>query len=67
MLCGKKSNVEKVNISDVSDVKYHPLKEEELWKFGLVKELNDTKFGKLELENFSEEEIDELICFACIS
>ena len=67
MLCGKKSNVEKVNISDVSDVKYHPLKEEELWKVGLVKELNDTKFGKLELENFSEEEIDELICFACTS
>jgi hypothetical protein len=32
-----------------------------------VKELNDTKFGKLELENFSEEEIDELICFACTS
>ena len=67
MLCGKKSNVEKVNISDVSDVKYHPLKEEELWKVGLVKELNDTEFGKLELENFSEEEIDELICFACTS
>ena len=67
MLCGKKSNVENVNISDVSDVKYHPLKEEELWKVGLVKELNDTKFGKLELENFSEEEIDELICFACTS
>jgi hypothetical protein len=44
MLCGKKSkNVEKVNISDV---KHHPFKEEELWKVGLVKELIDTTFWK---------------------
>ena len=67
MLCGQKTNVEKVNIRNVRDFKYHPLTEEERWKVGLVKELNNVKFGKLELENFSEDEIDELISFACIS
>ena len=67
MLCTNKTSVETVNTSDVKLVKYHPLNEEEQWKVGLIKELNDLKFGKLELENFSEEEIEELISFACTS
>ena len=55
--------MEKVNYSGINSVRYHPLDEEENWKVVLVKELNDLQFGKLELEHFSEERIEEIVSF----
>ena len=67
ILCTDKTSVEKDNLSDKNSVKHYPLDEEEKWKVALLKELTKLKFGKLELENFSEEVIEKLISFACTS
>ena len=67
MLDTNRTSVESVKSSDINSVKYHPLNEDELWKVNLVHELNDLKYGKLELDNFSDEEIEEMISFACTS
>ena len=67
MLDTNRTSVESVKSSDINSVKYHPLNEDEQWKVNLVHELNGLKYGKLELDNFSDEEIEEMISFACTS
>ena len=46
---------------------YHQLREDEQWKVAIIKEVTDIKFGKLDVENFSIEEIDEMISSVCTS
>ena len=67
MLETNRTSVESVKSSDINSVRYHPLNKDEQWKVNLVHELNDLKYGKLELDNFSDEEIEEMISFACTS
>ena len=67
MLCSGKASVDDVNISDIPAIRYHPLSEEEGWKVVLVKDLNNMKYGKLEVENLSTEEMDEMVSFVCSS
>ena len=67
MLGTNKISVENVKSSDSNSMKYHPLNDEEQWKVKLVHELNDIKYGKMELDQFSDQEIEEMISFACTS
>ena len=67
MLCLGKASVDDVHITDIPAIRYHPLSEEEGWKVVLVKELNYLKYGKLEVENLSIEEMDEMVSFVCSS
>ena len=67
MLCTEKSNVDQVNIRDAGSIDYHQLSEEEGWKVTLIKELTDLKHGRLEMENFSHDEIDDMISMVCTS
>ena len=67
MLATNRTSVENVKTSDSNLIKYHPLNDEEQWKVKLVHELNNLKFGKLKLNTLSEDEIEEIISFACTS
>ena len=67
LLLTEKSSIDKIDLADVKEVKYHQLKEDDLWKVASIKELIDIKFRKIELENFSIEEIDDMLHFLCTS
>ena len=48
-------------------VKYHQLHDDEKWRVDSLEELINIKFGKLELDNFVPEEIEEIIIFLSTS
>ena len=37
------------------------------WRVSVIKELTDVKFGQLRVDEFSIEEIEEILQYACIS
>ena len=48
-------------------ISYHQLDEEDDWKARLLNELIDTREEKLNLDEFNENEIGDLITFICTS
>ena len=48
-------------------MKYHQLGDDEKWRVDSLVELINIKFGKLELDNFVPEEIEEMIIFVSTS
>ena len=67
MLATNRDSVEVISPSDAHLINYHQLKEDEHWKVAIIKEVTDIKFGKLDVEKFSIEEIDEMISSVCTS
>ena len=67
MLLTDKDTIEEVKESDVLDVEYAPVNKEDQWKIQMVMELIDVRDGQLELENFSNEEIEDTIEHLCTS
>ena len=66
LLVGKE-DVDDLNPHDANDITYAPIPEEEEWRVGLVKEITDVKFGRMSVEGFSTEELNDLLRFVCIS
>ena len=57
----------KVNISQLDDIEggdivYHPVKNEDKWKISVITECMDVKFGRLDVDGFSADELEE-ICY----
>jgi hypothetical protein len=67
LLLTGKLNVQTLNLNDYKSVKYHQLGDAETWKVSHLKELIDIKFGKLQIENFVPEEIEDMINFVSTS
>ena len=61
LLTGK-DRVEDLKESDITRYGYAPV---ESWKFSMVQELIDIREGKLEVEQFSKEELDEILEHLC--
>ena len=59
--------VDAISPSDANLMKYHQLEENEQWKVAFVKEMTNLKFGRLDVEDFSIEELDEMISTVCTS
>ena len=66
LLVGKE-DVDDLNPHDANDITYAPIPEEEEWRVGLVKEITDVKFGRMSVEGFSTEELNDLLRIVCIS
>ena len=55
----------KVNINQLDDIRggdieYHPVKNDDRWKVSVIKECIDLKFGRLDVDGFSADELKEI-------
>ena len=61
----------KTDISELSsyiiNIEYKPVPIDEEWRIQMLKELIMVKQGERDVENFSQEEINEIIEFVCSS
>ena len=67
MLLTGKSNIEELNEIKIDELEYHPAKEEDRWKLSVIDECIDIKFGKLNIDGFNKEEIEDICSYLCKS
>ena len=67
MLLCEKDNIESISISDLKDLKYFPVPENESWRVNLLKELLDSRLENMEIPGFSQQELTNMIDFVCVS
>ena len=67
LLLTGKSSIDKLDICDYKSTDYHPIPQEELWRPNLILEITDVKFNQLNVEGFSQDELEEILSYACTS
>ena len=65
MLQVGKTSVEDVKVEDADMIKYCKLKEEDLWKVSMAKEIIETKANNMEVPGFDNEELEEMLNHIC--
>ena len=65
LLLTNKCSISELMKKDVYALTYHPLNEEDIWRANLVSELIDEQEGILEVQEFSIEELTDIIQFLC--
>ena len=65
LLITDKSDVRDLLPSDASQLKYFPMDANENWKLPLIKEMIDTKQQQLEISNFTDDDLEEMLIFLC--
>ena len=61
-----KADIKDLVPNDATNMRYHPIQEEEQWKISILQELVEAKNRNLEIENFNAVEIDEMLEFLCV-
>ena len=67
MLLVNKVKVCDVTKKDIDEVKYAEVPPEDEWKVGMVREIIDIKYSRLDVENFNKEELNEILDYLCTS
>ena len=67
LLLTEKDTIEEINIHDIKKLKYHKVTDENAWKIDLVKEITEIKNHQLSLNEFSMEEITDILKNLCTS
>ena len=67
MLLTGKNNIEEVKETDLDNMVYVPAKTEDLWKINFVKELVNIREGSINVENFEDDELNEVLEYLCTS
>ena len=67
MLETGKTNVDQLNDVGIENIEYHPVSDEDKWKILVIKECIDVKYGRLNIDGFSSEELEEISSHLCIS
>ena len=62
-----KHNIEDVTKDDLQKLEYAPIDENDKWKVNIIKEITDIKFNKLIVEDFTTEELDDILEYVCTS
>ena len=62
-----KDDIDELTPHDAKNIVYAPLPSEDEWRIGFAKEITDIKFGRMSLEGFSTEELNDLLRYVCIS
>ena len=62
-----KNHIDELRKEDVQKLGYQNENQNNYWKIGFIKEITDLKFNQLEVDNFSKEELDEILTFLCTS
>ena len=67
MLLLGKTSVEAVEKIDVKEIEYFPISKEDSWKVDVIKEIVEVKSTAIEIDNFEEEELDNILLYLCTS
>ena len=67
LLLTDKYNIDELTKDVVKALKYQKVDENIAWKIKMIKEITDVKFNKLDVENFSKDELEEILSFLCTS
>ena len=62
-----KSNIENLKINYINCVEYHPVREENKWRFNLITETIDIQNSRMSADGMSPEEIQEILHYLCIN
>ena len=65
MLLCQKETIHDLKTSDLDNLTYQTIPEDEMWRLSLIKELLEIRRNDLELNGFSEEEVSSLIDCVC--
>ena len=67
LLLTDKDNVENLCKDDIRKLKYSKIDCNDVWKVKMINEITDTKFDKLDVENFTPEELEVILVHLCTS
>ena len=67
LLLTKKNNIDELSKDDVAALHYHEADPNDGWKIKMIKEITDVKFNQLKVENFTNDELEEIMSFLCTS
>ena len=65
LLLTDKNKIEELCKDDIKKMKYQQIEENNVWKVNMITEITNVKFHKLEVQNFSIEELDEILSHLC--
>ena len=60
-----RDTIEEITTHDVKKLKYHEVTQENLWKIDFIKEIIAIKNNQASLNNFSKEELDDILRNLC--
>ena len=63
----RQDSIDEINMIDLKELKFAKIPEGNEWRIPFIEELLDIRNSDLEVESFSQEEINDLINFVCIS
>ena len=64
----KKENVDELDSREVRGFfKYRPAPDEDKWRFSILEELLEAREGRVEIDGFETNEIEEMLEFICVS
>ena len=61
----QKDSIDDICKSDVNNIVFSPIPKNEEWRIGFLKELLDIRSKDVSLENFSKDEIEDMIQHVC--
>ena len=61
----QKDSIKDLCKSDVQSIVFSPVPENEKWRIGMLKELLEIRSNDLALENFSKDEINDMVNYVC--
>ena len=67
MLETRKLSVNDLNKNDILNIRYFPMKNEEVWKTNVINELIDVKEGLLSIPETQNDEVDAILAYLCVS
>ena len=65
LLLTNKNTIEELSLEDIKSIKYNQIEREDEWNVKFIREVTDIKFNQVEVENFSKEELDEILTYLC--
>jgi aspartate/glutamate racemase len=67
LLLTRKDTIEELVPDDAFQMNYIPVMDENKWRIAMIKELIDVKWGKTDIENLSDDDIEAIIEEICTS
>ena len=67
LLLTNKHSINELKKDDINQIKYNEINKEDEWKVNFIKEIIDIKANQIEVENFSYDELDEILNHLCTS
>ena len=62
-----KTNIDQLNNVGIDNIEYQPVKNEDKWKISVLKECIDVKHGRMNIDGFTSEELEEIVSHLCVS